>query len=146
MWAMQVFISSAILAEIQQLVLDNAPQEICGILLGRDGRVNSYRIARNVAADPVRHFEIDPATLIAAERASRDGGDPILGYYHSHPAGTVEPSRTDAESAAPDGRLWLILNGRDAAAWRTADNGEIYGRFDAIMLDCSGANGQTAAE
>ena len=87
---MQVFISSAILAEIQQLVLDNAPQEICGILLGRDGRVNSYRIARNVAADPVRHFEIDPATLIAAERASRDGGDPILGYYHSHPAGTFQ--------------------------------------------------------
>tara|TARA_R110000824_G_scaffold177376_5_gene356739 strand:- start:14 stop:421 length:408 start_codon:yes stop_codon:yes gene_type:complete len=134
------------LAELQQLVLAAAPQEICGILFGRDGRVSAFIAAQNTADDPVRHFEIDPATLIAAERDQRGGGDPILGYYHSHPAGTVEPSKTDAECAAPDGRLWLILNGQDAAAWRTADEGEIYGRFDAIILDCLGANGQTAAE
>lgn len=76
----------------------------------------------------------------------RDGGEPILGYYHSHPAGSVRPSRTDADSAAPDGRLWLILNGQDAAAWQTACAGEIYGRFDAIKLDCWDAKGQTAAE
>lgn len=108
--------------------------------------MGAYRAARNVAGDPLRHFEIDPATLIAAERDARDGGDPILGYYHSHPAGTIKPSLTDADSAAPDGRLWLILNGQDAAAWHATKNGEIYGRFDAIILDCFGANGQTAAE
>lgn len=134
------------LAELQQLALAAAPQEACGILFGRDDRVSGYRAAQNVARDPVRHFEIDPATLIAAERQMRDGGDPIIGYYHSHPTGTVQPSRTDAESAAPDGRLWLILNGQDATAWRTAPAGEIYGRFDAIRLDCRGSKGQTAAE
>tara|TARA_R110001606_G_scaffold238798_1_gene386807 strand:- start:1540 stop:1947 length:408 start_codon:yes stop_codon:yes gene_type:complete len=134
------------LAELQQEALAAAPQEICGILFGRDGRVSGQRAAQNIAEDPVRHFEIDPATLIAAERQMRDGGEPIVGYYHSHPTGTVKPSMTDAESAAPDGRLWLILNGQDAAAWQTAEDGEIYGRFDAIILDCFGANGQTAAE
>lgn len=134
------------LADLQQLALAAAPQEICGILFGRDGRVSARRAAKNVADDPHRHFEIDPATLIAAERDQRSGGEPILGYYHSHPAGTVRPSIIDAESAAPDDRLWLIVNGRDAAAWRAAENGEIYGRFDAILLDCFGAKGQTAAE
>jgi proteasome lid subunit RPN8/RPN11 len=84
--------------------------------------------------------------LIAAERDQRYGGESILGYYHSHPAGTVRPSITDADSAAPDGRFWLIVNGQGAAAWCAAENGEIYGRFNAITLDCFGANGQTAAE
>tara|TARA_R110002033_G_scaffold8570_2_gene29197 strand:- start:187 stop:618 length:432 start_codon:yes stop_codon:yes gene_type:complete len=142
---MQVFISSAILAELQQLALAGAPKEICGILFGRNGQVSGYRGAENVADDPVRHFEIDPAILIAAEREQRDGGARIFGYYHSHPAGTVDPSQTDAASAAPDGRIWLILNGRDAAAWQAVDAGKIYGRFNAITLDCSSANGQTTA-
>lgn len=146
MWGMQLFISSAMLAELQQLALAAVPQEICGILLGRDGRVDSYRAAQNVADNPLRHFEIDPAILIAAERGQRDGGELILGYYHSHPGGTVDPSQTDADSAAPDGRLWLILNGQDAAAWHAIENGEVYGRFRAILLDCPGAKGLTAAE
>lgn len=134
------------LAELQHLALAAVPQEVCGILFGRDGRVSAYRAAPNVADDPLRHFEIDPAILIAAERDQRGDGESILGYYHSHPGGMVEPSMTDAENAAPDGRLWLILNGQDAAAWHAVENGEIYGRFNAIILDCSGAKGQTAAE
>jgi len=143
---MQLLISSAMLADLQQLALAAAPQEICGILFGHNGRVSARRAAKNVADDPLRHFEIDPRTLIAAEREQRDGGERILGYYHSHPSGPVKPSTTDAESAAPDGRLWLIVNGQDAAAWHTAKNGEIYGRFNAITLDCFGPKGQTAAE
>lgn len=134
------------LADLQQLTQAAAPQEICGLLFGREGRVSARRTAKNVAQDPQRHFEIDPATLIAAERHQRDGGEPILGYYHSHPAGTVRPSITDAECAAPDDRLWLILNGQDAAAWRATEKGKVYGRFDAIPLDCFGAKGQTTAK
>ena len=134
------------LADLQQLARVAGTQEICGILFGREGRVSALRAAKNVAADPSRHFEIDPRTLIDAERGERGGGEPILGYYHSHPAGPVRPSITDAESAAPDGRIWLIINGQDAAAWRAVPDGEIYGRFGAIPLDCAGAKGQTAAE
>ena len=134
------------LADLQQLARRAAPQEICGILLGREGRVSARRAARNVADEPHRHFEIDPRVLIDAERRERSGGVPILGYYHSHPSGTVRPSRTDAGSAAPDGRPWLILNGEAAAAWQSVPDGEIYGRFSAIALDCSGPKGQTAAD
>ena len=143
---MQLLISSAMLADLQQLARVAAGHEICGILFGREGRVSARRAAKNVADDPRRHFEIDPRTLIDAERGERSGGEPVLGYYHSHPSGPVRPSVTDAESAAPDGRLWLIINGQDAAAWQAVPDGEIYGRFDAIPLDCADAKGQTAAE
>lgn len=67
------------------------------------------RACANVAPDPLRHFEIDPAALIAAHRASRAGGLAVLGYFHSHPNGLARPSATDARAAAGDGRIWAIL-------------------------------------
>lgn len=73
------------------------------------------RACANVAPDPLRHFEIDPAALIAAHRASRAGGLAVLGYFHSHPNGLARPSATDARTAAGDGRIWAIVALTDAA-------------------------------
>ena len=47
------------------------PQEACGLLLGAGGRVERFERTANVAADPHRHFEIDPKALIAAHKAER---------------------------------------------------------------------------
>lgn len=141
---MTLVLSSAILDELQQLAHQSAPEEACGLLFGDNGTVSGFLATKNVAESPLRHFEIDPVELIAAERAMRDGEANIAGYFHSHPSGTVSPSKTDAEMAAPDGRIWLIINGADAAAWQAKENGEIYGRFNPITLDCHSTNGQTA--
>lgn len=141
---MTLVLSSAILDDLQELARQGAPKEVCGLLFGDNGTVSGFLSTENVAKDPLRHFEIDPADLIAAERAMRAGGQAICGYYHSHPSGSVSPSKTDAEMAASDGRIWLIINGKEAAAWRALANGEIYGRFEPITLDCHNTNGQTA--
>ncbi len=116
-----------------------SPKECCGLLLGQNLRVSNYLKANNVADNPERHFEIDPAVLIAAERAARCDGPDILGYFHSHPTGNTEPSTTDAKNAAPDGRIWLILNGSEASAWRAVEDGEIFDRFEPISLECKDA-------
>tara|TARA_R110000772_G_scaffold23717_6_gene63279 strand:+ start:370 stop:801 length:432 start_codon:yes stop_codon:yes gene_type:complete len=141
---MKLVISSTILDDLQRHAKETAPEEACGLLFGDNGTVSSFSAVNNVAENPTRHFEINPAALIAAERAMRDGGPNIIGYYHSHPSGSVSPSKTDAAMAAPDGRLWLIINGSEAAAWQSVANGQIYGRFDPITLDCQSTNGQTA--
>lgn len=141
---MKLVISSTILDDLQLHAKETAPQEACGLLFGDIGTVLRFSAVKNIAENPTRHFEIDPATLIAAERAMRDGGLNIIGYYHSHPSGSVSPSKTDAAMAAPDGRIWLIINGQEVAAWRSVANGEIYGRFDPIALDCQSTNRQTA--
>ncbi|MEP3224592.1 MAG: M67 family metallopeptidase [Parasphingorhabdus sp.] len=143
---MKLVISSKILDELQELARLSAPNEICGLLFGQNRTISEFLASANVAADTEKYFEIDPSTLIAAERRMRGGGIPIMGYYHSHPSGGIEPSRTDALSAAPDGRLWLIINGQSAAAWCACSDGEFYGRFDRITLDCIRTNGQTAVE
>jgi len=137
MWAMKLSISSALLDQMQAQAQHGAPLEICGLLFGENSEVSDFQLTRNVATKAHRHFEIDPADLISAEREARDGGPEILGYYHSHPSGQVEPSETDAKNAAADDRIWLILNGVEAAAWKTSKDGEIFGRFDPILLECN---------
>ena len=129
-------LSSDILSHLQQQARRGAPLEICGLLFGENQIVSGFEQARNIARHANRQFEIDPAALIEAERAARDGGPAIVGYYHSHPQGDVKPSQTDAASAAADERIWLIINGRDASAWRATESGEIFGRFNPIALDC----------
>ncbi|WP_074206396.1 Mov34/MPN/PAD-1 family protein [Parasphingorhabdus marina] len=133
---MKLIISSKLMMEMQAMARSASPEEICGLLLGRNNRVDSIRAAKNVAVDRQRHFEIDPAMLITAERDMRNGGMPIVGYYHSHPGNKVEPSPTDAVSAAPDGRIWLIINGTDAAAWQATESGRLLDRFNPVELEC----------
>ncbi len=125
------------LEELQRQTRHGVPLEICGLLLGKATRVTAVRQARNVARKAHRHFEIDPAVLIAAEREAKAGGPEIVGYYHSHPSGQVKPSETDAKNAAPDDRIWLILNGHEASAWQACKNPELFGPFAPITLDCT---------
>jgi hypothetical protein len=50
------------------------PFEACGLLLGEGSTIATARPTANVAPDPARHFEIDPASLIAAYREARGRG------------------------------------------------------------------------
>ncbi len=129
---MDVAISSELLARILAEAAATPDVEVCGLLLGWDGRVEEARACRNVAADPSQTFEIDPTALIAAHRAARDGGPAILGCYHSHPSGLAVPSRRDAGDAAANGWLWAIVAGPDVQVWRAVADGALWGRFEAV--------------
>ena len=117
--------------QISQSVIDTLfaeaarahPLECCGLLLGREGRIEAVQPAANVHSEPARRFEIDPQALIDAVRAARGGGPELLGYYHSHPTGPAEPSATDREQAAGDGRVWAIVAGADVTFWRDGEEG-----------------------
>ncbi|PCD03692.1 hypothetical protein COC42_04890 [Sphingomonas spermidinifaciens] len=106
--------------------------EACGLLLGAGNLVEVATVAANVAAQPAKRFEIDPAHLLAAHRAARAGGPAILGYWHSHPSGLTEPSATDAAMADPDGRVWVIVAGGAVRCFRAVAHGALHGRFDPI--------------
>lgn len=120
---MEIHLARGIIAAICAEAMKAHPHEACGLLLGQGGKVAQIRPCANVAPDPARHFEIDPAALIAAFRAERAGGEQVLGYYHSHPTGDAMPSRTDAAMAARDGRIWAICGGETVSWWRDGANG-----------------------
>jgi proteasome lid subunit RPN8/RPN11 len=114
-------ISSAALQCIVADAIAHPAIERCGLLFGDAARVAGATLCANVAADPARTFEIDPAALFAALREERRGGATLIGYWHSHPSGDVRPSATDAAMAAPDGKLWLIVGGGAVAVWRAGN-------------------------
>ncbi|TXI10683.1 MAG: M67 family peptidase [Novosphingobium sp.] len=105
---MPLQIDTSAMAAIIAAAQEAAPAEACGILLGSGSHIEQTVRTTNVAQDPLRHFEIDPAALIAAHKAARAGGPEVLGYFHSHPNGLARPSTTDAASAAHDGKIWAI--------------------------------------
>ncbi len=112
-------------------------EECCGLLLGdrESGVVSALLAARNVAADPRRCFEVDPAVLLAAYRNARGGGPDVIGHYHSHPFGIAMPSTTDAAMAAGAGEIWLIVgHGGTLGAWRALPGGEVHGRFKPVSM------------
>jgi len=76
--------------------------EICGVVTEAsqaDGF--TYHRLANKAADPARHFEIDPACL-------RDLS-PVRGVVHSHPTGPAWPSVDDMRQAQTDDAAWGIV-------------------------------------
>jgi proteasome lid subunit RPN8/RPN11 len=108
--------------EIYELVRREAeaayPAECCGILLGAldgavDGvarRVTQAVPAANASRTPRNHYEIAPLDLIHAERAARQSGVEILGFYHSHPDHPAQPSATDLAEAHWLGASYVITS------------------------------------
>ncbi|GAA0671837.1 proteasome lid subunit RPN8/RPN11 [Sphingomonas insulae] len=131
---MTVTIASELVGQILEEAAASPAVEICGLLLGEGDRITRALPCRNVATDPARRFEIDPAALIAAHRAARGGGPRIVGHYHSHPGGVAVPSARDAAEAAADGTLWLIAAGGVLRGWRAVADGPVEGRFVRIAL------------
>lgn len=124
---MEIELTRAAMERVMAEAARALPWEACGLLLGRDCRIDRAIPARNVHPTPRSHFEIEPQTLIDAHRAARQGGPEVLGYYHSHPGGTAEPSATDRAMATGDGRFWAIV-GEDAVTfWR--DDGHDFAKL-----------------
>jgi proteasome lid subunit RPN8/RPN11 len=118
-------VTSGVVATVLAEAARAHPHECCGLLLGQGQgeRIDEARPAINVHPQPDRHFEIDPTALIAAHRAERAGTARLLGYYHSHPSGSILPSSADRSMASGDGRVWAIVGQGALAFWRDGPDG-----------------------
>ncbi|MEA2223554.1 MAG: [CysO sulfur-carrier protein]-S-L-cysteine hydrolase [Solirubrobacteraceae bacterium] len=103
-------IDSALLDEIVAHAVRDAPNECCGLVVGRDGTATSARALENLAASPFR-FDIDGRELIAFAFADEDEDeDQLTAIYHSHTRSAPYPSQTDVNFAAGwPGVEWLIV-------------------------------------
>jgi proteasome lid subunit RPN8/RPN11 len=108
-------ITASDLEQLRRHGEDAYPAECCGILLGKfegDGRrVYSIVPCQNACADGrSTHFVIEPREVIQAQRAGRDLGLEIVGFYHSHPDHPAQWSPTDLEEAHWIGCSYLITS------------------------------------
>ena len=86
---------------------EDEPNECCGTLRIRDGRVVDMARAGNERASPYG-YSLDPQSLLAAFKAAEEGY--TVGIYHSHPRSAAEPSQTDINLAEYPEYLYLIVS------------------------------------
>ncbi len=91
------------------------PNESCGLLVGHDDESSRVRIATahpsdNLASDPRRAFEVDPALRLNLHKRLRGGPDDVVGVYHSHPDMRAQPSETDLARAWEPRLVWIITS------------------------------------
>ena len=101
---------------------DEEPNECCGYMTIRDGRVEEVVRAENERESPYG-YQLDARAQIRAFNLSENGCD--IAVYHSHPRSAAEPSQTDINLAVfpewlqvivslatePAVRAWRIVEG-----------------------------------
>jgi proteasome lid subunit RPN8/RPN11 len=94
---------------------ESAPNECCGLLIGRSGEITRTVRATNIDSSPTRYL-IDPRDHLAAIHAARSEGRRVVGAYHSHPARPPVPSDSDlAEANWGSTFLYVIVSPAEAA-------------------------------
>jgi proteasome lid subunit RPN8/RPN11 len=105
----KLMLPAPLAAQIQAEAKMAWPAECCGLIEGvRTNDVFEVRAlhpARNAATEPDR-FEIAPEDHLAASRAARARAQRLIGCYHSHPNGRLQPSPRDR--AGEEDFVWLI--------------------------------------
>ena len=85
--------------EMLEHVDGHAPLEACGLLAGKDDRVEKVILVRNQVQSRVR-FVMDPYEQLQAFEWIDSNRLELLGIFHSHPAGPETVSLTDIAEAA----------------------------------------------
>ena len=105
----QLVIPPALQKIVIQESLAGAPEEICGIVRGRNGKALELYAARNEAEERNVNYLVDPQVLMK-QFQFEEQGDEMVAIYHSHPASEAYPSATDAWTAQYPDSVYLICS------------------------------------
>jgi [CysO sulfur-carrier protein]-S-L-cysteine hydrolase len=95
-------------AMIEQ-ALTEYPNECCGLLAGKHGRVSRIYKMTNTQHSPINYL-MDPREQFAAFKDLRKKGLELLAIYHSHPHTQAYPSKTDVRLAYYPEAAYLIFS------------------------------------
>ncbi len=85
------------------------PNEACGILAGRDNRVQKVYTLVSEMPSPT-FYQIDSKEHFRVMREMREAGIDLVSIYHSHPGGPAFPSATDVDLAYYPEAVYLIVS------------------------------------
>ena len=74
------------------------PKEVCGILAGKDGKVEKVYEMSNTDTSPSTFF-MEAKEQLKVMKEIRNSGIQMIGIYHSHVASRAYPSAHDVELA-----------------------------------------------
>ena len=95
--------------ELMAHAREDAPNECCGLIGGRDSEVETVYRARNAEESPLR-YNIDPRDQFRIMSEMDEKGEELSAIYHSHTASPAYPSQTDINLASYQDTLYLIVS------------------------------------
>lgn len=115
-------------AQIEAHARSEHPREACGLLGGRNGRVESVYPLPNTERGATRYLA-EPQAQLQAMLEIEDQGKEVVAIYHSHPSSPPTPSDTDLEMAFYPESLYVIISladrRRPALRAFSIQNGEV---------------------
>lgn len=93
---------------------EEAPNECCGIIAGKDGRATKLYRATNAEASPYR-YSVDTKDLLRIHREVDDNDQEFLVIYHSHTHTEAYPSPTDVRLASWPDAYYVLVSLMDEA-------------------------------
>jgi proteasome lid subunit RPN8/RPN11 len=141
-------VSSWVAEKIRAHGVETYPHECCGALLGRDSAsatnrdaskdgtvslreiLGLYPLVNRRDDSPRNRFSLNAEDVLAAEKAARQQGMDLVGWYHSHPDHPARPSEFDREHAWP-WYSYIIVSvsqgaPQDLTSWRLDDDREKF--------------------
>ncbi len=86
-----------------------APNECCGLLIGKGEKITECHPARSTVPSRNR-FQINPADHFVAIRKARAAGLDVIGAYHSHTDSPALPSLSDVAEASDGAPVMVIVS------------------------------------
>jgi proteasome lid subunit RPN8/RPN11 len=149
---------------LRQELLDHArdgdPDEVCGMLAGREGRVERVFPVRNTADEVTAesgvfrdrasgvasagrravHYYMDPRDQLRVYNEIDDLGLDLVGYYHSHTHTEARPSPTDVRLATDLTSVYVLVSLSDdrfppVRAWRIVKADPMDEMGEVVELD-----------
>ena len=103
-------IPRSIYDEMLEQAREEAPNECCGFLGGKDGTATTLYRATNAEASPLR-YTLEPDDLFRITfREIPERDEEMLAIYHSHTASPAYPSQTDINLATYPDSIYLIVS------------------------------------
>ena len=132
--AFQLCLHQVLAQGIRRHGAETFPFECCGALLGRDSEsrevLGLFPLVNRRDDSPHNRFAVTAEDVRDAEKAARERGLDVIGWYHSHPDHPARPSEFDRQHAWP----WYsyvivsVMGGAPAemTSWRLNDDRLAY--------------------
>lgn len=100
--------------EQKQIIIGHAGSsdrfEACGILAGKQGRVEKVYMMNNTSDTPESCYFMDSKEQLKTMKGIRELGLEMIGIYHSHPHSEAYPSARDVELAFYPDVSYVIIS------------------------------------
>lgn len=106
---MQLTLSAEYLKQIIDHAYQELPYEICGLMGGQEGQVESIVPVPNASRTPQSNFEMERQAMVDAIIQFQRAGQEVVAIYHSHPQNAAVPSESDVAQATWPDAVYLIV-------------------------------------